>query len=197
MSPERRQRNEAETAKMLDPAAKGTQDALLDACYIAAGDHYVGGNYPKARAAIRRYGEAIRAEAAAERDFEWREYVLADPDTLTSDAKELAAKVLGAPLAPWLAAEAKGAADEAADILTEISAFLTSKGENRAECLVRARLEKRSSMVEWTKAEAEQVCWHCGDVLKPLPRPRCERCPDECDDEDCDAPGCADGGKGG
>lgn len=35
------------------------------------------------------------------------------------------------------------------------------------------------------------VCWHCLDHILPAPRPRCERCPEECDIEGCDAPGCA------
>jgi hypothetical protein len=38
---------------------------------------------------------------------------------------------------------------------------------------------------------ADPSCWHCGDVLiGPLPKPRCESCPDECDVEGCEAPGC-------
>jgi len=35
------------------------------------------------------------------------------------------------------------------------------------------------------------VCWHCGDVLLPTPRARCERCPadgDHCAKEKPDAP---------
>lgn len=40
--------------------------------------------------------------------------------------------------------------------------------------------------------EPEPVCWHCLDVLIPdSRRPRCERCPDECDVEGCEEPGCA------
>ena len=35
------------------------------------------------------------------------------------------------------------------------------------------------------------ACWHCGDELEPISKPRCERCPDECDVEDCDAMGCS------
>jgi hypothetical protein len=38
---------------------------------------------------------------------------------------------------------------------------------------------------------ARDVCWHCKDVLLPE-RPRCERCPEECDNADCSAEGCAE-----
>lgn len=31
---------------------------------------------------------------------------------------------------------------------------------------------------------ATDVCWHCKVMLDPT-RPRCERCPEECDDADC------------
>lgn len=34
------------------------------------------------------------------------------------------------------------------------------------------------------------ICWHCHVVLAEPLRPRCERCPDECDAENCDEPGC-------
>jgi hypothetical protein len=41
------------------------------------------------------------------------------------------------------------------------------------------------------QGSADPSCWHCGDVLiGPLPKPRCENCPDECDVEGCEAPGC-------
>jgi len=42
------------------------------------------------------------------------------------------------------------------------------------------------------------VCWHCGDELSPQSRtrPRCYRCPDECDDATCDAYGCREEGVG-
>jgi hypothetical protein len=36
----------------------------------------------------------------------------------------------------------------------------------------------------------ECACWHCGVVLAPAPKPHCEDCPTECDEEDCDAFGC-------
>ena len=35
------------------------------------------------------------------------------------------------------------------------------------------------------------ACWHCLDVLIEVERPRCYRCPSECDDPDCSQPGCA------
>jgi hypothetical protein len=35
----------------------------------------------------------------------------------------------------------------------------------------------------------ECSCWHCGDVLE-LEKVHCDRCPTECDEEDCDAMGC-------
>lgn len=42
----------------------------------------------------------------------------------------------------------------------------------------------------WPRS-VEQTCWHCLTVLAGPPlRPRCEQCPDECDVENCDAPGC-------
>lgn len=34
------------------------------------------------------------------------------------------------------------------------------------------------------------VCWHCGIVLYETDRPRCEGCPAECDEDDCDQMGC-------
>lgn len=34
------------------------------------------------------------------------------------------------------------------------------------------------------------VCWHCKVQLEPT-RPRCERCPEECDYDDCPEEGCA------
>jgi hypothetical protein len=42
-----------------------------------------------------------------------------------------------------------------------------------------------------TQDEVDQpnVCWHCLDCLDPN-KPRCERCPEECDDETCTAEGC-------
>lgn len=42
--------------------------------------------------------------------------------------------------------------------------------------------------------EEANVCWHCKDLLYPV-KPRCERCPDECDDSGCQAPGCTEQGK--
>lgn len=36
----------------------------------------------------------------------------------------------------------------------------------------------------------EESCWHCGDKLLPRPLPRCEKCPQECDETDCSEPGC-------
>lgn len=39
-------------------------------------------------------------------------------------------------------------------------------------------------------AAEKDVCWHCGVVLTYTPKPRCEDCPDECDEEGCDEMGC-------
>ena len=42
-----------------------------------------------------------------------------------------------------------------------------------------------------TDYEVLDVCWHCGDCLTPeRDRPRCERCPSECDVAGCDEMGC-------
>lgn len=61
--------------------------------------------------------------------------------------------------------------------------------------LVQARILERNAdeLAAAIKAQgsADPSCWHCGDVLiGPLPKPRCESCPDECDVEGCEAPGC-------
>ena len=48
-------------------------------------------------------------------------------------------------------------------------------------------------MTEETKVQCnEQVCWHCGVVLAYVSKPRCEDCPDECDEEKCDEMSCTD-----
>jgi hypothetical protein len=42
------------------------------------------------------------------------------------------------------------------------------------------------------KAEAALgMCGHCGVVFAEAIKPRCEDCPAECDEENCDAMGCA------
>lgn len=41
-----------------------------------------------------------------------------------------------------------------------------------------------------TYEERDAVCWHCLDCVTVPARVRCERCPEECDIEGCDAPGC-------
>lgn len=46
-------------------------------------------------------------------------------------------------------------------------------------------LERKREGGEHDKTEV--ACWHCLDVLEgPPPKPRCERCPDECDDANCE-----------
>lgn len=39
------------------------------------------------------------------------------------------------------------------------------------------------------KLEAKDACWHCKDALLPT-KPRCEVCPEECDDIACSEEGC-------
>jgi hypothetical protein len=66
---------------------------------------------------------------------------------------------------------------------------LLSGVERAREALAR---EMVHAAMEAKKPEPDPVCWHCLDVLIPdTQRPRCERCPDECDIEGCEAPGCA------
>jgi hypothetical protein len=38
--------------------------------------------------------------------------------------------------------------------------------------------------------DRDAVCWHCLDCVTVPARTRCEHCPEECDVEGCDAPGC-------
>jgi hypothetical protein len=39
--------------------------------------------------------------------------------------------------------------------------------------------------------ERQNTCWHCGDLLIPSAnKPRCEQCPNDCDEENCEAMGC-------
>lgn len=40
--------------------------------------------------------------------------------------------------------------------------------------------------------DEQNVCWHCKVVLIPAPL-RCENCPDECDDENCEEDACQEG----
>lgn len=40
---------------------------------------------------------------------------------------------------------------------------------------------------------AADHCWHCGVVLAEVPKFRCEDCPTECDEPECDAFGCERG----
>jgi hypothetical protein len=47
---------------------------------------------------------------------------------------------------------------------------------------------------ELAGTDREAKCWHCFDVVLAPHRVRCERCPDECDVEGCEEPGCKGGG---
>jgi hypothetical protein len=38
--------------------------------------------------------------------------------------------------------------------------------------------------------DREITCWHCKVVLQPDPPPRCESCPEFCDDDRCPYEGC-------
>lgn len=54
----------------------------------------------------------------------------------------------------------------------------------------KAESELNQSCVQSAPTIEPDACWHCGDVLVPAPKPRCEDCPDECDEPDCDEMGC-------
>jgi len=61
------------------------------------------------------------------------------------------------------------------------------------------RADEIAALAEFVLAQSalavhEAPCWHCRDIVSVIvsvPRTRCERCPDECDVEGCEAPGCA------
>ena len=79
--------------------------------------------------------------------------------------------------------------------VAELEATLDDVGRGSTHELVRYWLEKTiaaEGAAKTARAEIERLaqCWHCGTALAPEPRPCCERCPWECDDEDCPEPGC-------
>ncbi len=59
--------------------------------------------------------------------------------------------------------------------ITELEAALTERDRRLAEL--------EAALV------AKDACWHCKVALIPS-RPRCEVCPEECDDEACSDEGC-------
>jgi hypothetical protein len=76
-------------------------------------------------------------------------------------------------------------------ITAELAAQLTGSDQSSKALLRLERAMRDSAEREIEELTTAQTsCWHCGVLLEEAPRPRCVDCPDECDEENCDAMGC-------
>lgn len=80
------------------------------------------------------------------------------------------------------------------DSVRDMRTRLESGQGDRTAAMCRLSLPMAEFLLEHiNKLEAPTSCWHCSVVLAPDERrPRCEDCPDECDIEGCEEPGCDD-----
>lgn len=58
-----------------------------------------------------------------------------------------------------------------------------------APSMAHAAYERGIAAGKAAQLATESHCWHCGDAIE-LSKPQCENCLDECDNEQCQAPGC-------
>lgn len=59
----------------------------------------------------------------------------------------------------------------------------------RCELVPDARVPEAKVTELKAELRAKDACWHCKVCLLPT-KPRCETCPDECDDEGCSGEAC-------
>jgi hypothetical protein len=80
-----------------------------------------------------------------------------------------------------------------ADIASDV-AVCGRAWEPEVRLIGNVRADEVAALAEFVLAQTslschDAVCWHCQDVVI-MPRTRCERCPEECDIEGCQEPGC-------